>query len=166
MKGSVCLYPGSFDPVTCGHMDIIRRAADLFETVIVGVLHNPDKIGCFPVDRRVEMLQKACRGLDQVRVISYGGLLAALAREMGVSVVIRGVRGITDLENEMMMARVNHQLNPGLETLFLPASPQAEQISASMVRQLAAFGADIAPYVPSPVLPDILAAFSHTPTNS
>ena len=165
MNKSVCLYPGSFDPVTNGHMDVIRRAADVFDTVIVGVLHNPDKAGCFPVARRVEMLEKACAGLEKVRVISYGGLLADLAREMGVSVVIRGVRGMADVENEMMMARINRQLNPGLETLFLPAAPDAEQISASMVRQLAAFGADIAPYVPSPVLPDILAAFSHTPTN-
>ena len=166
MNGSVCLYPGSFDPVTRGHLDIIRRAADVFDTVIVGVLHNPDKTGCFPVDKRVEMLKKACAGIEGVRVTAYGGLLADLARELGVSVVIRGVRGMADLENEMMMARVNRQLNPGLETFFLPASPQAEQISASMVRQLAAFGADIAPYVPSPVLPDVLAAFSHTPTNS
>ena len=166
MNGSVCLYPGSFDPVTCGHMDVIRRCAQVFDTVIVGVLHNPDKIGCFPVDKRVEMLEKACAGMENIRVMAYGGLLADLARELGVSVVIRGVRSMTDMENEMMMARINRQLNPGLETFFLPASPQVEQISASMVRQLAAFGADIAPYVPSPVLPDVLAAFSHTPTNS
>ena len=165
MNNSVCLYPGSFDPVTNGHMDVIRRAADVFDTVIVGVLHNPDKMGCFPVPQRVEMLKKACAGLEGVRVVSYGGLLADLTREMGISVVIRGVRSMTEMENEMMMARINRQLNPGLETFFLPASPQVEQISASMVRQLAAFGADIAPYVPSPVLPDILAAFSHTPTN-
>ena len=166
MNGSICLYPGSFDPVTCGHMDIICRAAEVFDTVVVGVLHNPDKTGCFPVEKRVDMLEKACAELPGVRVIAHDGLLASLAREMGISVVIRGVRSMTDMENEMMMARINRQLNPGLETFFLPASPQVQQISASMVRQLAAFGADIAPYVPSPVLPDILAAFTHTPTNS
>ena len=166
MNGGACLYPGSFDPVTCGHMDVIRRCAATFDTVIVGVLNNPDKVYRFPVDKRVEMLEKACDGMANIRVISFGGLLADLARKLDVSVVVRGVRGMADLEYEMMMARINRQLNPGLETVFLPASPDAEQISSSMVRQLAAFGADIAPYVPSPVLPDILAAFSHTPTNS
>ena len=165
MKGA-CLYPGSFDPVTRGHMDVIFRCTEIFDAVIVGVLYNPDKPGCFPVEKRVEMLKKACAGIEKIRVIAYGGLLAELSREMDVSVVVRGVRGLADLEYEMTMARVNRQLNPGLETVFLPASPDAEQISSSLVRQLAAFGADIAPYVPSPVLPDVLAAFSHTPTNS
>lgn len=164
MSNRCCLYPGSFDPVTNGHMDIIRRAAALFDTVIVGVLHNPDKQGCFPVEKRVDMLKKACRGIPGVRVIAYDGLLARYTREQGISVVVRGVRGPNDLESESQMACINRQLNPGLETIFLPASPQAGQISASMVRQLASFGADVSPYVPSPVLPDILAAFSHTPT--
>ncbi|MBR1585104.1 MAG: pantetheine-phosphate adenylyltransferase [Clostridia bacterium] len=155
-----CLYPGSFDPVTQGHMDVIRRAARMFDTVVVGVLHNPDKTGCFPVEKRVEMLKKACRDLPNVEVIAYGGLLAQLTRETGISIVIRGVRNASDLENETAMARINRQLNPELETLLLPASPECQEISASMVRQLAAFGADLKPFVPPEVLPDILAAFS------
>ena len=163
MGKGICLYPGSFDPVTRGHMDIIRRAARVFDTVVVGVLHNPDKKGTFPVPKRVEMLEKACEGLNNVRVIAYGGLLAQCAREENISVVVRGVRGAADLESEAVMARINHQLNPDLETLFLPASPEMTDISASMVRQLAAFGADISPYVPEQALPDILAAFEHTP---
>ena len=161
MKASRCLYPGSFDPVTLGHMDMIRRAAALFDTVVVGVLHNPEKKGCFSVEQRVDMLKKACAGIPNVQVISYGGLLAQLTREEGISVVVRGVRGVNDLENETAMARINRQLNPALETLFLPASPDMGEISASMVRQLAAFGADLSAYVPSEVLPDILAAFQH-----
>ena len=165
MGKGICLYPGSFDPVTRGHMDIIRRAARVFDTVVVGVLHNPDKKGTFPVPKRVEMLEKACEGLNNVRVIAYGGLLAQCAREENISVVVRGVRGVADLESEAVMARINHQLNPDLETLFLPASPEMTDISASMVRQLAAFGADISPYVPEQALPDILAAFEHTPRN-
>ena len=165
MGKGICLYPGSFDPVTRGHMDIIRRAARVFDTVVVGVLHNPDKKGTFPVPKRVEMLEKACEGLNNVRVIAYGGLLAQCAREENISVVVRGVRGAADLESEAVMARINHQLNPDLETLFLPASPEMTDISASMVRQLAAFGADISPYVPEQALPDILAAFEHTPRN-
>ena len=146
MNDRCCLYPGSFDPVTNGHMDIIRRAAALFDTVIVGVFHNPDKQGCFPVEKRVDMLKKACRGIPGVRVIAYGGLLAQYTREQGISVVVRGVRGVADLESETVMARINDQLNPGLETIFLPASPEMGEISASMVRQLAAFGADFAQF--------------------
>ena len=161
MSESRCLYPGSFDPVTNGHMDIIRRAAGMFDRVVVGVLHNPDKRGCFPVEQRIAMLKKACAGFPNVEITAYGGLLAQMTREMGISTVVRGVRGVGDLESEMTMARINHQLNPGLETVFLPASPETQEISASMVRQLASFGADLSSYVPLQVLPDILAAF-HT----
>lgn len=156
---SICLYPGSFDPVTLGHMDVIRRAAKMFDTVVVGVLYNPEKQGCFPVPKRVEMLEKACCGLPGVRVIAYGGLLADLTREMGIGVVVRGVRGAADLESESVMAWVNRRLNPGLETVFLPASPETADVSSSIVRQLALFGADLSPYVPPQALPDILAAF-------
>ena len=166
MKESRCLYPGSFDPVTLGHLDIIRRAAAIFDTVVVGVLHNPEKKGCFSVEQRMEMLQMACNRIPNVQVISYGGLLAQLTRETGISVVVRGVRGVADLESETAMARVNRQLNPALETLFLPASPEMGEISASMVRQLAAFGADLSAYVPPEALPDILAALQHKGTKN
>ncbi len=142
-------------------MDMIRRAAGLFDTVVVGVLHNPEKRGCFSVEQRVDMLKRACAGIPNVQVISYGGLLAQLTRETGITVVVRGVRGVSDLESETVMARVNRQLNPALETLFLPASPEVGEISASMVRQLAAFGADLSSYVPPEALPVILAAFQH-----
>lgn len=162
MGERICLYPGSFDPVTRGHMDIIARAANIFDQVVVGVLHNPDKRGCFPVEKRVEMLRKACAKLENVRIIAYGGLLAQLTREENIRVVVRGVRSVADLESETVMARINHQLNPDLETIFLPASPENGEISASMVRQLAAFGADLSAYVPSEVLPDILAAFAQS----
>ena len=142
-------------------MDMIRRAAAIFDMVVVGVLHNPEKQGCFSVEQRVDMLKRACAGIPNVQVISYGGLLAQLTQEMDISVVVRGVRGVNDLESETAMARINHQLNPALETLFLPASPDVGEISASMVRQLAAFGADLSSYVPPEALPDILAAFQH-----
>ena len=159
MGKNQCLYPGSFDPVTLGHLDIIKRAAGVFDRVVVGVLHNPEKKGCFPVEKRVEMLEKACERLTNVRVIAYGGLLAQLTKEMNISVVVRGVRTMADLESENAMARINRQLNPRLETIYLPASPELCQVSASMVRQLAQFGADISPYVPAQALPDITAAF-------
>jgi len=155
MKESVCLFPGSFDPVTNGHMDVIRRAAKIFDRVVVGVLHNPDKQGLFSVEQRVAMLKKACADIPQAEVIAYGGLLADLTREKNIRVVIRGIRGTGDLESETAMARINGQLDPGLETLLLPASPGCGEISASMVRQLAQFGADLKPYVPRAVLRDI-----------
>ncbi len=160
MSAKRCLYPGSFDPVTCGHMDIIRRAAGMFDEVIVGVLHNPDKRGCFSVEERVDMLRRACAGLPNVQVIAHGGLLAELTRSMEIPVVVRGVRGAADLEMEATMARINRQLNPAQETIFLPAAPELTDVSASMVRQLAAFGADISPYVPKEVLSEVTAAFS------
>ncbi len=155
-----CLYPGSFDPVTLGHLDIIRRAASIFDTVVVGVLHNPDKQGRFSVEDRMDMLKRACEGIPNVEIIAWPGLLAQLTRESGLRVVVRGVRGIADLDSETTMAHINGQLDPGLETVFLPASPGRADVSASMVRQLAQFGADISNYVPSQVLPDILAAYA------
>ncbi len=159
MTMAACICPGSFDPVTLGHIDIIRRAARMFDTVIVGVLHNPDKQGFFPVEQRVSMLKKACREIENVQVISYGGLLADLAREMEIGVAVRGVRNTADLDSEAAMARINRRLNPGLDTVLLPAAPECQEISASMVRQLARFGADLTPFVPSQILPDILSAF-------
>ena len=162
MNPTRCLYPGSFDPVTVGHMDVISRAAAMFDTVVVGVLHHPEQRGCFPVEKRVEMLKKACAAFSNVQVISYGGLLARLAKEQGFRVVVRGVRGAGDLDSEMMMARINRQLCPGLETVFLPASPEKSDISATMVRQLASFGADLSQFVPLEALPDVLAAFEDT----
>ena len=159
MTPSRCLYPGSFDPVTLGHMDMIRRAAGLFDTVVVGVLHNPDKLGCFSVEQRMDMLRRACEDIPNVEIIAWPGLLAQLTRESGIRVVVRGVRGSADLDSETTMAHINGQLDPGLETIFLPAAPDRADVSASMVRQLAQFGADISNYVPSQVLPDILAAF-------
>ena len=155
-----CLYPGSFDPVTLGHLDIIRRAAAIFDTVVVGVLHNPDKQGLFSVGQRVDMLERACAEIPNVKIIAWPGLLADLTRETGIRAVVRGVRNAADLDSESTMAHINGRLDPGLETLFLPASPERADVSASMVRQLASFGADISSFVPSQVLPDILAAFS------
>ena len=155
-----CLYPGSFDPVTLGHLDIIRRAAAIFDTVVVGVLHNPDKQGLFSVGQRVDMLERACAEIPNVKIIAWPGLLADLTRETGIRAVVRGVRNAADLDSESAMAHINGRLDPGLETLFLPASPERADVSASMVRQLASFSADISSFVPSQVLPDILAAFS------
>ena len=148
---SSCLYPGSFDPVTNGHLDLIRRAARMFDRVYVGVLFNPDKKGLFTPTERVTMLEEVCTDIPNVRIVTWDGLTAELAGKMGVSCLIRGVRSCSDLDAEMPMARLNRMLCPGLDTVFLPASPQWEDISSSAVRQIAFFGGDISEMVPASV---------------
>lgn len=151
------LYPGSFDPVTNGHMDIIRRAAKAFDTVIVGILYNPSKpAGAFPVDVRISLLENALSGLDNVQVAAFGGLLIEAVQACGADAVIRGLRTTADVEIELQMARINHELG-GVETLLMAAAPETVHISASMVREIARFGGDIAPYVPPSICKQVAA---------
>lgn len=159
MKKTIVMFPGSFDPVTRGHMDIIRRAARMFDKVIVAVMVNPEKRGCFPFEKRVEMLEKACAGLNNVHVIHATGLTAEVAREMNVTALVRGVRNVSDLEAENAMAHINGQLVDGLDTVYFPATMDKSNISSTFVRQLASYGADISAYVPEEVLDDIKSAF-------
>ena len=141
------LYPGSFDPVTRGHMDIIRRAARLCDTLVVAVMHNPDKRGAMDVQTRVQALLLACADIPNVRVIAHGGLLVECARETGADAVIRGVRPLGDFDTEFQMAQVNRALG-GVETLLMTTSPAYASISSSIVRQIAAFGGPIDDMVP------------------
>ena len=115
----ICVYPGSFDPVTVGHMDIIRRSAALFDRVIVAVLHNPAKRGCFALEDRLAMIRDACAAIPQVQVDSFDGLLVDYCRKCGAQVVVRGLRAVSDFESEFQMAQVNHQILPTVETLFM-----------------------------------------------
>lgn len=144
----VCLYPGSFDPVTLGHMDMIRRASMLFEKVYVGILHNPDKQGCFSVEERMHMLRESCAGFANVKVVAYAGLTVDLAKQLQARVLLRGVRGNSDLESEMTLYRVNSALEPEIETVFLPAAKGMEDISSSIVRQLAIFKGNADMFLP------------------
>ena len=144
----VCVYPGSFDPVTVGHVDVIRRARHLFDRVVVAVLHNPAKTGCFPVAERLEMLQCACRDMDGVSVAAFDGLLVDFAHQEGACAVVRGIRAAGDYEVEKTMAEINARLMPELETVFLSARPEHACVSSSAVRELAAFGGDFAFMVP------------------
>ena len=141
------LYPGSFDPVTNGHMDIIRRAARMCDELIVAVMHNPDKKGFLPVSERVDLIEKACAELANVRVIAHGGLMIECAAQENVDAVVRGVRPTGDFDSEFQMAQVNRMIG-GVETLFLPTSPETANISSSIVRQIAAFAGDIDKFVP------------------
>lgn len=142
------LYPGSFDPITNGHMDIIRRAARMCDELVVAVMHNPDKKGFLPVQRRVELIEKACAQMENVRVVAHGGLMIACAAQEGVDAVVRGVRPTGDFDSEFQMAQVNRMIG-GVETVLLPTSPEVANISSSIVRQIAAFGGEIEAFVPA-----------------
>ena len=141
------LYPGSFDPVTRGHMDIIRRAARLCDTLVVAVMHNPDKRGAMDVQTRVQALLLACADIPNVRVIAHGGLLVECARETGADAVIRGVRPLGDFDTEFQRAQVNRALG-GVETLLMTTSPAYASISSRTLRQIASFGGAIEEMVP------------------
>jgi pantetheine-phosphate adenylyltransferase len=142
------LYPGTFDPVTNGHADIIKRAAALCDRLIVAVMINPDKNTAFTVQERVDMLKCICSGMPGVEVVQSEGLLVDLARACTADFVVRGVRGAADLELETAMASANRRLMPTLDTVLLPASPDHLGVSSSLVRQLSHFGADIDSFVP------------------
>lgn len=152
----ICIYPGSFDPITIGHMDIIRRAAVLFDKVIVAVLHNPAKKGAFPIEERLNMIRKACASIPNVEVDTFGGLLADYVKQTRAQAVVRGLRGISDFESECQMAQVNQQVLPGMETLFMMTRPEHAHISSSVVRELASFGGDVQAYIPPEIHEDVL----------
>lgn len=161
MMARICVYPGSFDPVTVGHLDVIRRAAALFDEVIVTVMHNISKRGCFPVEQRMALIVRAVREIPNVRVDKWDGLLVDYVRMNGACAVVRGLRAVSDFDTEMTMAQVNSQLLPGMETLFLMARPEHACISSSVVREAAAFGADISAFVPAQVAEEIRAHFGY-----
>lgn len=145
--------PGSFDPVTYGHIDIVSHAASLCEKLVVGVGINPAKQGLFTADERISLIQEALRdNPGTVEVISFSGLASAAAQRIGASVIIRGLRDASDFDYEMRMASMNSQLAPDLQTLFLPASIAVRPISATFVRQIAERGGNVSPFVPQHVV--------------
>ena len=160
MKAGLCVYPGSFDPVTSGHLDIITRASQLFPRVVVAVLNNPEKRGCFSIHQRVALLEKACAPLPNIEIDCFGGLLVEYMKKRKANIVIRGLRAVTDFENEFQMAQLNRVMAPQVETLFLMTAPEHAYISSSAVRQIAQFGGDIRPFVPSAVFENLTQAFS------
>ena len=152
---SSCVFPGSFDPVTNGHMDVIRRAVAVFDTVLVTVMINVNKQGTIPVDDRIRMLKKACGKFPNVQVDQWDGLLADYMREKGEKVLIRGVRGSAEFEHEYPAAVMNRMLNDQFETFMIPADPKWSVVSSSAVREIAAFGGEIKGLVPDACLKDI-----------
>lgn len=148
MSKRVCVYPGSFDPVTNGHIDLIERGAALFDEVIVAVLHNPAKVGRFSVEKRMHFLKLSCAHLPNVRFDSFDGLLVDYMRKVQAHVVLRGLRAVTDFENEFQMAQLNYQMAPDVETLFLMTAPEHAYLSSSAVREIGMFSGDISHFVP------------------
>ena len=142
------IYPGSFDPVTYGHLDVITRSSAIVDELIVGVLNNNAKMPLFSVKERVKMLCEVLVGLPNVKVIPFEGLLVDFAKQTESKVIIRGVRAITDFEYEFTMSQTNGKLAPDIETLFLTTSLEYSYLSSSMVKEVAAFGGDISQFVP------------------
>lgn len=147
MRIGIC--PGSFDPVTLGHMDIISRACKIFDKVIVAVPVNPDKRASFTVEERMEMLRTVTADMENVEVDCVRGLLADYASEKHAAAIVKGLRAISDFEYEFQMALTNKKLNPNLETLFLTAEADSMYLSSSMVREIASMGGDISNFVPA-----------------
>ena len=155
MRRAVC--PGSFDPVTNGHVDVITRAARLYDELVVAVLVNPGKAGLFSVEERMELLRDAVAGAPTVRVDSFQGLLVDYCRAHDVPVIVKGLRAVSDFEYELQMAQMNREL-AGIETLFVPTAPQVGHLSSSLVKQIAEFGGDVSSLVPKAVHDRLLAA--------
>jgi pantetheine-phosphate adenylyltransferase len=148
--GLTAVCPGTFDPVTNGHLDIIGRTSQAFGEVVVGVLENPSKQPLFAVGERVAMLEEACADLPNVLVASFSGLLVNFARTHGTAVIVKGLRAVSDYEAEIQMAQMNHRLG-GVETLFMPTNPKWSFLSSSLVKEVARFGGDVEGLVPDVV---------------
>ncbi len=151
---TTAIYPGSFDPVTKGHLNIIRRASRIFDRLIVCVMVNSEKRPMFSTEERVEMIRRVTEGLPNVRADSSTELLAEYARRNGVNVIVKGLRAATDFEKEFQMALINHKLNPGLDTMFLTSEHQYMYLSSSVVKELGLHGADLGDFLPEAILAD------------
>ncbi|MCC2253122.1 pantetheine-phosphate adenylyltransferase [Ruminococcus sp. CLA-AA-H200] len=149
------IYPGSFDPVTYGHLDIIRRSCKIVDDLIVGVLNNKAKMPLFSVEERVKMLEDVTKEFGNARIVPFDGLLVDFASRMEAGLVIRGLRAITDFEYELQMSQTNHKLEPNVETMFLTTGIEYSYLSSTTVREIAAFGGDLSQFVPEAVAEEL-----------
>lgn len=148
MSARYAIYPGSFDPITLGHLDLIQRASQLFDSLIVAVAHNEAKKALFSVEERIAMIEESVNGSSGITVKRLDGLLVDFARQEDAFVVIRGLRAVSDFEFEFQMALMNRRLEPGLETLFLTPKEDYTYLSSRIVKEVANFGGDVTPFVP------------------
>ena len=150
----IAIYPGSFDPVTSGHLNIIRRAAKIFDKLVVCVMVNAGKNPMFSLEERVELISRVTRDIPNVEVDCSNELLANYAKRRGIGVIIKGLRAGSDFENEFQMALINHKINPELDTMFLTAESQYMYLSSSTVKELGSYGVDLSDFLPEQIIPD------------
>ncbi len=147
----IAIYPGSFDPITNGHLDLIKRASKLFDEVIIAITQNANKSSFLSIDQRVDAVNKSITALNNTRVLSFDSLLVDFAREHNAQIIIRGLRAVSDFEYEFQLSGMNKRLNPGIETLFMTPSEEFANISSSLVREIYTLGGDISAFVPDSV---------------
>lgn len=150
----IAIYPGSFDPITSGHLNIIQRAANIFDRLIVCVMVNPSKNPMFSKDERVELIQRVVSDIENVEVESSDELLADYAKRKGSCVIVKGLRAGSDFENEFQMALINHKINPTLDTMFLTSEHQYMYLSSSTVKELGGYDVDLSDFLPEQIIPD------------
>ena len=150
----IAIYPGSFDPVTSGHLNIIQRAAKIFDKLIVCVMVNAGKNPMFTLEERVSLIRRVTQDLPNVEVDSSSELLAEYAKRRGSCVIVKGLRASSDFENEFQMALINHKINPELDTMFLTAESQYMYLSSSTVKELGTYGVDLSDFLPGEIIPD------------
>lgn len=149
------IFAGSFDPITNGHLDIINRASKLFDELQIGVLINPNKKGLFSLEKRVDLIKSCTSHLNNIKVVSFEGLLVNYCKNNGIDTLVRGVRNGADIEYELQMAHMNKELNSNIETIILPTSTKYSFVSSSLVKELVSFNADIKNLVPNVVLEEL-----------
>lgn len=147
----IAVYPGSFDPVTIGHLDIIERAAKQFDKLVIGILKNSAKRPLFSVEERIEMLEEVTADIENVTVSAFGGLLVDFAKAEGATVIVRGLRAVTDFEYEVQLAQANYRLYDKADTVFFASSPQYGYISSSAAREVANYGGNLSLFVPEQI---------------
>ena len=150
----VAIYPGSFDPITSGHLNIIRRASHIFDELIVCVMVNAGKNPMFTLEERTELICRVTKDLPNVTVESSNDLLAEFARQKGSCVIVKGLRAVSDFENEFQMALINRKINPDLDTMFLTADSEYMYMSSSVVKELGHYGAELDEFLPKEIIPD------------
>lgn len=154
------IYPGSFDPVTNGHLDIIERSSKMVDELVVGVLNNSAKNSLFSVEERVSMLKEMTKDLPNVTVDSFDGLLVDYMEQIDATIIVRGLRAVTDFEYELQIAQTNHKVSPKVDTIFLTSSLEYAYLSSTIVKEFAAYGGDISNFVPEQLIEKIYAKYN------
>ena len=152
----IAVYPGSFDPITCGHLDVIKRAAKIVDKLIIGVLNNSAKNALFTPEERVELIKLVVRDIPNVEVSSFSGLTVDFAKENGATILVRGLRAVTDFEYELQIAQTNHKLNPDIDTIFFTTSVQYSYLSSSIAKEVASFGGSVHDLLPEEIIDTVM----------